>query len=294
MIRINRLAYATIETPDLDRQSDYYREVLGLTAGYSDRKTIFLHAALDRHSVILRSGDRAACTELGLHIAHHENLSALQTQLASNGVVVERRSDSQPGVADSLVFTDPKGTMITVFNEPEQPVPTTGGVGAAPTTIGHVAFNVEDVAATVDFYCNVLGFRFSDAIEDFFVWLRCNPNHHSVNFVRGKRIKMHHLAFEVRDWNHLQTSCDFLSKAGYPTIWGPGRHGCGHNIFTYHRDPDGNIIELFAELDQMREELGYFEPRPWHRQRPQQPKVWPSNPAASNLWGPMPPPDFLD
>ncbi len=38
----------------------------------------------------------------------------------------------------------------------------------------------------------------------------------------------------------------------------------------------------------MNEELGYFEPRPWHRDNPQRPKVWAKDPSASNLWGIMP------
>jgi len=35
---------------------------------------------------------------------------------------------------------------------------------------------------------------------------------------------------------------------------------------------DRELIELYAELDQMKdEELGYWDPRPWHRDRPQRP-----------------------
>ena len=74
----------------------------------------------------------------------------------------------------------------------------------------------------------------------------------------------------------------FPVKEWLPNNLGPGRHGCGHNIFAYHRDPDGQIVELFGELDRMQEDLGYFEPRMWHRDRPQVPKVWPADPAASN------------
>jgi hypothetical protein len=70
-------------------------------------------------------------------------------------------------------------------------------------------------------------------------------------------------------------------------IWGPGRHGPGHNIYTYHLNPDGFTIEMFTELDVMSsEENGYFDPRPWHHDRPQRPKVW--DPAAiytRNYWG---------
>ena len=76
--------------------------------------------------------------------------------------------------------------------------------------------------------------------------------------------------------------------------YGPGRHGIGHNLFTYHRSPNGLITELFAELDQMQdEELSYFAPRPWHRDSPQRPKVWAKDPSAANLWGPMPPDELM-
>jgi hypothetical protein len=40
-------------------------------------------------------------------------------------------------------------------------------------------------------------------------------------------------------------------------------------------------------MDQMHdEELGFFEPRPWHQDRPQRPKVW-GDDTLSNWWGPM-------
>jgi hypothetical protein len=106
---------------------------------------------------------------------------------------------------------------------------------------------------------------------------------------------MHHIAFELRDWGHVQVACDILGRSGHPLVWGPGRHGMGHNIYTYHRDPDGQIVELFTELDQINdEELGFFEPRPWHEDRPQRPKVWQPGVYAANLWGVAPPADFLD
>ena len=86
----------------------------------------------------------------------------------------------------------------------------------------------------------------------------------------------------------MLTACDFLSLNGYKLLWGPGRHGIGHNLFAYHRAPNGLITELFAQLDQMNEALGHFEPRPWHRDRPQKPKVW-SGP--SDVWGQPPTPE---
>jgi hypothetical protein len=116
-----------------------------------------------------------------------------------------------------------------------------------------------------------------------------------VNFVQAKSTKMHHIAFELKDWAHIESACDHLSHNGIRLVWGPGRHGIGHNIFTYHRNPDAQITELFTELDQIHDEdLGYFEPRPWHRDRPQRPKVWTPGPGAANYWGDPPPPGFLE
>jgi len=39
------------------------------------------------------------------------------------------------------------------------------------------------------------------------------------------------------------------------------------------------------------EALGYFEPRPWHRDHPQRPKVWSRD--EGSIWGPPPTADFF-
>jgi hypothetical protein len=38
------------------------------------------------------------------------------------------------------------------------------------------------------------------------------------------------------------------------------------------------------------EKLGYFDPRPWHRDRPQVPKVWDQ---VRDIWGTPPTPDYI-
>src|SRR5690606_7863585 len=134
------------------------------------------------------------------------------------------------------------------------------------------------------------GFRVSDWIEDFFVFLRCGPDHHSLNFLRGNATRMQHIAFELKDVAHLQNACDVLGEKRIPILWGPLRHGPGHNIATYHRDVDDHIIDHFIELALMKDEdLGYYEPRPWHRDRPQRPKVWRLPP---DIWGLGPSPEY--
>jgi catechol-2,3-dioxygenase len=295
MIRVRRIAHADFDTPDVDRQVDYYTGILGLTLVSKEKDVAYLANTNDHHSVVLRRGSEARCARLAFQLAPDADLAAFRKQVESHGIKVESKKDSEPTIPEMLVFEDTKGTVMEVFREREPAPQRFNHQGIVPHKLGHVAFNVVDVKKASDFYCHVLGFRVSDWMADFFVFLRCSPDHHTINLVDSQRSKMHHMAFELRDWGHLQTACDFLATQDYKLIWGPGRHGIGHNLFCYHRNPDGQIIELFAELDRMNdEELGYFEPRPWHKDRPQKPKVWPKDPSASNIWGIMPPADFLD
>jgi hypothetical protein len=51
---------------------------------------------------------------------------------------------------------------------------------------------------------------------------------------------------------------------------------------------------VFAELDLMKDEtLGYYDPRPWHKDMPQRPKVWPETHGTQYIWGLPPSPEFL-
>jgi catechol 2,3-dioxygenase-like lactoylglutathione lyase family enzyme len=244
--------------------------------------------------VILKRGPQPKCTHIGFQIGPDDDLNEFDKQTAAKNVKTARKKDPEPTIAEMVTFQDPKGTVMEVFKRPEPQKQKFQSKGVVPHKLGHVAFHCEDVKAVTKFYCDVLGFRVSDWMGDFFSFLRCGVDHHTINLIGTGSNRHFHTAFELRDWGHLQTACDYLSLNGYRMLWGPGRHGIGHNLFAYHVSPAGLITELFAELDQMKDEaLGYFEPRPWHRDNPQKPKVWAKDPSASNLWGPLPPEEMM-
>ena len=288
MIRVSKIAHASYETPDLAQQTEYYTAILGLTVAAQEKDTIYLASTVDHHAVVLRKGAQPQCTRIGFQIASTADLDAFEKQLAGHGIAAERRKDPEPSISDMLVFKDPKGTVMEVFKRGDFSQQKFQSHGIVPHKLGHVAFHVTDVKRITKFYCDVLGFRESDWMGDFFSFLRCGPDHHTINLMQTGSDRHFHTAFELRDWAHMQQACDFLSLNGYKLLWGPGRHGIGHNLFAYHRAPNGLITETFAELDRMNEELGSFEPRPWHRDHPQRPKVWAKDPSASNLWGILP------
>jgi hypothetical protein len=146
----------------------------------------------------------------------------------------------------------------------------------------------------VAFYTDVMGFKFSDSMQHFFYFLRCGCDHHTVNMAAGDYSAIQHFAFELTDVAHIRSACDVLARNKVEVLWGPLRHGCGHNLALYHFDPEGLIIEHCAELDRMsNEDLGYFDPRPYHEDRPQRPKAWDPK-AAIAAWGRFPPPELFN
>ena len=293
MIKLLRLGHATFETPDIEKAIEHHTQVIGLSLAGRDGKRAFLATRTGQLAVELQQGSQSKCLKLAFEVPSTADFADIRRELQQHGVASEERNDSVPGLPKVLSFQDPKGTSIELFREwsyvgNEQQV-----VGAGVFKIGHIAFFVPELQAMVEFYGKVLGFRISDWIGDFFVFMRCNADHHTVNFIKGDKINMHHIAYEVRDFAHLQSACDVLGQRKIPIAWGPTRLGPGHNVAIFHRDHDDWITEFYAELDQMKdEELGYFDPRPWHRDRPQRPKVW-DNAVVAQIWGPPPTPDFL-
>ena len=63
-----------------------------------------------------------------------------------------------------------------------------------------------------------------------------------------------------------------MASLHIPIKWGPGRHGPGNNLFFMVNDPDGNWVELSAELELITPE--------------RQPGLWPHTERSLNLWGP--------
>jgi catechol 2,3-dioxygenase-like lactoylglutathione lyase family enzyme len=291
MVKAKRIGHATFETADLERQTDYYTDVLGLSVAGREKDRVFLATKIGQLAIQLNKGERERCIKLSFEVAPNSDFGELARELAKDGIKSEPRNDSLPGIGSVLAFKDCKGSTIELFKDWSYLGKHTQVSGVGPLKLGHVAWVVNDPKATCDFYTRVLGFRESDWIGDFFVFIRCNTDHHTLNFIRGKNEKMHHMAFELKDVVHLQSACDLLGQRKHPILWGPLRHGPGHNMAIHHRNPDDQVIELYCELDQMLdEELGYFVPRPWHHDTPQRPKIWPH--GLNNCWGLPPLPEL--
>jgi catechol-2,3-dioxygenase len=286
---VAKLGFHEVRTPDVDRLAHYYTDALQLAESERDGTTAYLSTGPEHHCVVLTEGEADGRARLGFELA--APLADVAQALDAAGVAAQRRTDPEPGIAEALVIEEAVTSTPIWLYEDQASTGQPATPGTRPTKLGHIASYSPDLAAQQAFYQDVLGFRWSDTIGDFFAFLRCNSDHHSVNIMQSqKRSGLFHVAYEMRDFMHLKDALDHLAAREIRLQWGPGRHGAGHNVFTYHPDPDGNYVELFCELDQILDErTGEFEPRPWHETFPQVPQFWSLGPGAANKWGPIDP-----
>jgi catechol-2,3-dioxygenase len=291
MIKARRIRHATVTTADVSRQVDYYQSVVGLGVAQREAGRVLLSSDSDQLSLVLTQASEAGVPRIAFEVAPDTDLAAAQKMLAAKGVKSELRSDDLPGVPQSLLLIDHEGTQIELMINGEAMSPNGPVSGLAVNKLGHIAMVTADPQKAANFYGEVLGFRVSDWIEENFVFMRCGFDHHTLNFARGPQRRLHHIAFELRDSSHMHQACDLLGRKRIEILWGPVRHGPGHNVAVYHRNPDGQLVELFFDMDRMADEtLGYYEPRPWHSDRPQKPKIWRGLPR--DLWGLAPAPSL--
>jgi catechol-2,3-dioxygenase len=283
MINVRRMGAVTFETADLERSLAYFTDMIGFIPLERSASRAVLATADGLEAIVLERAEMTRLAKLSFQISG--SLDDASVALKQQGVASVSASGVTPGMSRSIRFTDPYGTEVELFSEYDFAKRDKRQAGIMPLKIGHVAAVSPDVGPVVKFYTECLGFRLSDWRSDATYFLRCNTDHHTVNFLRNEKKAFHHLALEVNDWAELHRACDFLARNGYKMEWGPARHIIGHNIACYHRNPDGFLIELFTELDQMKDEtLGYFDPRPWHEDTPQRPKAWGPG-TSSNYWG---------
>src|SRR5262249_44045926 len=155
-------------------------QVVGLVVAGREGKRAFLASKMDLLSIELVEGSQPRCSKLTFEVAANADLADLKKNLAEHGISAQLRSDAVPGTPKTLAFADPKGTSIELFNEWQTMGNDRQVAGAGALKLGHVAFVTHDPKAMAKFYGEVLGFRISDWIGDFFVFMRCNADHHAV------------------------------------------------------------------------------------------------------------------
>ena len=280
---IKAIGHVALQVPDLDASVRWATGVMGLREVAREGGTSYLTHGRTHHSLIYVEGAEGALDHISLEAADEPALDRLNDALAKKRVPTIAH-EREPGVAQSIRFELPDGHVVEVFTGMAEDETRHTGRGVQPRKFGHPMLKSERPRETQRFLEEVLGFRLSDDVGDgTLLFLRCNADHHGIGITKGGE-GLHHYAWEVENIGQLGLLGDVLEKNNGKFLWGPGRHGAGGNLFTYHLDPAGCVVEYYADLIKIYDEASY-RPGRWEM----------SDYRFANLWGPgIPGHEFFD
>jgi catechol 2,3-dioxygenase len=246
------LHHIVLNTPDPEGLADFYRRALGYRIETGPEGVIG-YAADRRVRFVNGPGNSLACA--GFALPDAEALSRLRSRLALADVTSSDGEDVF--FEDAVQVSDPDGNQYKfgllrpavasdALQEVASPLP--------PARLQHVVIASEQPEQIARFFTEVLGFTLSDDVVDErggvrTSFLRCSEEHHSFAVFKAPRARFDHHCYETRDWNAIRDWGDHLAEERIKMTWGPGRHGPGNNLFFFINDPDGNWLELSAELE---------------------------------------------
>ena len=254
---ITRASHVTLSVADLDRSLRFYTEVFGLVVTERDGSSAWLRGMEEscHHSLVLSAtSDPPACGHVGFRVFHDEHLERLAEHAGTAGLApawVET-----PFQGRTLRFSDPSGAPLEFCARmPVQPRLLTHHDryrGGGAMRLDHFQLHVPDVRSLTGFYTG-LGFRISEYVslggeQMSASFLQRKGNPHDIVLFVGPGPRLHHVAYTISDPQRLMFACDVAGQLGYGSQVerGPGRHGPGHALYVYMRDPDGHRVELFT------------------------------------------------
>lgn len=138
---------------------------------------------------------------------------------------------------------------------------------AEPVEVGHVVFFTNALETTTAFY-EQFGFKLSDRYPGRGHFMRCSARggHHDLFLLQTPEMKrgLNHIAFTVRDIHEVFGGGLNISRCGWETQLGPGRHPISSAYFWYFKNPAGALVEYYADEDELTEawKPRDFEPGP--------------------------------
>lgn len=258
------LGYLGLKVSDVRAWKSWAQSFLGTMAtapspGGVERLRIDDHA----WRIALEPGDLDDIAWAGFEVAGPKELAELRARLAAAGYAVEDGDATllaERGVLGLIRTIEPGGLPIEIYFGPthQTEVPFASPVGARFVTgrqgLGHIVLTTTELAATRNFFLDVLGFRHSDTIRmamgpDFHVDLEfyyCNPRHHTLAVAplpMPMPKRMHHMMLQVETLDQVGFALDRAPATGTRLTQGLGRHSNDKMVSFYAATPSGFEVE---------------------------------------------------
>jgi catechol 2,3-dioxygenase-like lactoylglutathione lyase family enzyme len=280
VIKVQDIAWLEIEKPDLLRAEAFAQAFGFSTALRTDDELHLRGLETGAPCLVVRRGARSRFR--GVAFTAHDGSDVVRLAEAM-GITARPLPDSIGGLSVDLV--DPSGIPVRVVGETrtlaalppqaahilnvgqDRSVRTnaTQRPRRAPARVqrlGHVVLQSTRYLESLNWYLDNLGMIVSDFLyfpgqRDLgptMSFIRCDrgatpADHHTLAMALGPRNRYVHSAYQVSDMDALAAGGEYLRDRGYRRSWGIGRHIQGSQIFDYWRDPDGLLVEHFADGD---------------------------------------------
>lgn len=274
---ISEMGHVAIQTTDMKGSIFDATELLGLRVTERTENEVYLAAAPVHHELVYVESDTNSIHSLGLVARDGDALRTIRRRVEDENLPIISGTPVSAGIQDGFSFIGPEGWIFEVYIGMQPDVP--GRLSFGPDRYGHINFHPLDVRGMMEFLARVLDFRLSDVIgDDYAYFMRCNPDHHGIALIQGQGT-FHHHAWQTQSIADLGKLGDRLNRVGRELIWGPVRHGAGHNIAAYFVETSGAVVELYTDLEQI-----YDDNRA--------PVKWGSEDNWWNMWGSYRPTEF--
>lgn len=276
---ISHVMSVALAVADIEASTTFYRDLWQLELLDRDGDLRYFGSACsENHILRLRESSQPRIDLVTFAVRDREGVDGLTEsvgRLEGGRVVEEPRERAGRGGGYAARCFDVDGRLIEFATEVERRPFTELEPGESrPRKISHVVFNTPHIERTRKWYEEVLGFRVSDWVEDFFCFLRTGRDHHLLAFSRSDHTSLNHVSFELRGLDEFMRATGRLMRAGVNPVWGPGRHGAGDNTFSYFHEPTtGFVMEYTTALQLIDDERGWT------------PKRWSTSPEDTDQWG---------
>ena len=254
-MEIQALGYLGFGAGDLEDWADFATARLGMQA--VDRGAGLRAFRMDdrRQRLVADAAMPAGTRYYGWEVADATALDALAARLERAGVAVKRETAAladQRCVSGLISFADPAGNRLEAFHgaqvadTPFRPGRMISGFRCGPLGMGHVLMATTDIAASLGFYRDLLGFRISDfmrtPIQAYF--MHVNARHHSLALVEAPVDTLHHLMVELYSLDDVGQGYDLALADGAERVAATlGRHPNDLMTSFYQRTPGDFLVE---------------------------------------------------
>jgi catechol-2,3-dioxygenase len=248
--RITGMGYVALRTRDLAASTRNATDILGLHSVENTGTKAYLSAAATHHELVYTQSDTDGADHFGVVAGDPAELAAIREKVRRDGYRVLSEQPIEEHIEAGFAFVGPAGFTWHVYLGMNIFDNRTGGFG--PDRYGHINLRVPNSVEMRDFLIDIFDFRVSDQVGiDGAFFMRCNPEHHGIAVFKDAALGpvLHHHAWQTQTIADLGRLGDRLARAGRRLMWGPVRHGAGHNIAAYHLEPCGDVIELYTDME---------------------------------------------